>query len=210
MPSLRERVVLRLPVTWQWRLAQRREYEFAVRWLRGLQGIEIGGSAHNRYPVDAINVDRAAQKLPKYVAEERRMAGRVLPVDVVAEGDDLPFGDDAVDFVLASHVIEHFPDPIGALLEWHRVARRYVFLVVPHPDRTFDAGRPLTTIDDLLARHEAGLRSDEDRHWSVWTCESFVAFCEAIGLRVLATEDPDGKVGNGFAVVLDASAPVAT
>lgn len=205
MPSLRERVVLRLPQRWQWRLAQRHEYAFAVQWLGGLTGIEIGGSAHNRYPVDAINVDRAAVKDAKYLAEERRMAGRVLPVDIVASGDALPFADDSVDFVLASHVIEHFPDPIAALLEWRRVARRYVFLVVPHPDRTPDAGRPLTTLDELRERHRTGFTSDVDRHWSVWTCETFTELCEAIGLPVLATEDPDRKVGNGFAVVLDAA-----
>ena len=31
--------------------------------------------------------------------------------------------------------------------------------------------------------------------------------CEAVGLPVLETEDPDKKVGNGFAVVLAADGP---
>ncbi len=126
-----------------------------------------------------------------------------MPIDLVAPGDDLPFKDKTVDFVLASHVIEHFPDPVKALLEWERVARRYVFVVAPHRDRTFDAERPLTTVDELLERHATGFTSDEDRHWSVWTCESFVELCERIGLRVVETEDPDRKVGNGFAVVIE-------
>ena len=58
--------------------------------------------------------------------EEWDACGKKRPVDVVAPGDDLPFEDDSIDFVLASHVIEHFPDPIRALEEWVRVARRYV------------------------------------------------------------------------------------
>jgi len=193
-----------LPQRLRGRIAWRfgRGTALARRYLGGLKGIEIGGSAHNRYPVDAINVDRAAEKAIPYQDEERRLAGRVLPVDLVAEGDDLPLEDKSVDFVLASHVIEHFPDPIRALLEWERVARRYLFVVVPHRDRMFDWPREVDPVEHLLARHAQGLRSDEDRHWTVFTCESFVALCGAIGLRVVDTEDPDLKVGNGFAVVI--------
>ncbi len=55
-----------------------------------------------------------------------------------------------MDFVFASHVIEHFPDPIRALYEWVRVTRRYIVLVVPHRDRTFDADRPLTSVAELI------------------------------------------------------------
>lgn len=178
-------------------------YELAQRYLADLEGIEIGASAHNSFAVDAINVDRYASMDTVYKVEERRLSGVARPVDVVAPGDDLPFGDKSVDFVLASHVIEHFPDPIRALLEWERVARHYVFLVVPHRDRTFDAHRELTGVDELVDRYRSGFRSDEDRHWSVWTCETFVALCDAIGLRVAETEDPDRKVGNGFAVVIE-------
>ena len=174
----------------------------AVRYLGGLSGVEIGGSAHNRFPVDAINIDRYAQMDTIYKDEERRLSGRALAVDIVAPGDDLPLEDNSVDFVLASHVIEHFPDPIKALLEWERVASKYVFLVVPHRDRTFDSNRELTPVDELIERHASGFTSDEDRHWSVWSCESFVELCQRIGLHVVETEDPDKKVGNGFAVVI--------
>lgn len=130
----------------------------------------------------------------------------VAKVDIVAPGDDLPFDDDSQDFVFSSHVLEHFPDPIRALAEWQRVARRYVVAVVPHKERTFDADRPLSTVEELVERHRTGFSSDEDRHWSVWTCESFLEMCDAVGLRVIDSLDPDDKVGNGFAVVIDATA----
>ena len=164
--------------------------------------IEIGGAAHNRYPVDALNVDRAPKPDAAYRDAQMELAGEIARVDLVAEGDDLPLADKSTDFVLASHVIEHFPDPVGALLEWERVATRYLFIVVPHHERTFDADRPLTPVDELMRRHDEGLTSEEDRHWSVWDCAGFVDLCRAVGLEVVATEDPDRKVGNGFAVVV--------
>jgi len=175
---------------------------FARRHLDGLSGVEIGGAAHADFGVDVVNVDRYPSEDTVYKDEERRVTGRVRPIDVVASGDDLPFPDDSYDFVLASHVIEHFPDPIRALEEWRRVARRHLFLVVPHRDRTFDRDRPLTPLAELIARHEAGLVSDEDKHWSVWTCESFVELCDHLGLEVVARRDPDVPRGNGFALLL--------
>jgi SAM-dependent methyltransferase len=181
-----------------------RESALAHRWLDGLDGIEIGGAAHNDFGLHTINVDRYPGEDTVFKREERRVCGRTMPVDVVAPGDELPFSDDAFDFVLASHVIEHLCDPIRALEEWRRVARRFVFLVVPHRDRTFDRDRPLTPLSELIGRHARGLRSEEDRHWSVWTLETFAELCAYVGLPVLEALDPDDKTGNGFMVVLDA------
>ena len=186
-------------------LLRRRDSKFVTRYLKGLKGIEIGASAHNRYWLDAINVDRWGEDDTIYKREERRLALRAAKVDVVAPGDELPFDDDSHDFVFSSHVVEHFPDPIRALLEWQRVARRYVVVVVPHKERTFDSDRQLTSVEELVERHRTGFHTDEDVHWSVWTCESFVDMCERLGFCVVDHRDPDDKVGNGFVVVLDAS-----
>jgi SAM-dependent methyltransferase len=134
--------------------------------------------------------------------------GWAAPVDVVAEGDRLPFGEDEFDFLLASHVIEHMPDPIKALREWVRVASTYVFLVVPHRERTFDRDRPLTRLSELVERHEQGFESSEDQHWSVWSCETFLELCGHVGLPVLEYQDPDDIGRNGFAVLLDSSGSV--
>jgi len=186
-------------------LIKRKGSPFVTGYLKGLKGIEIGASSHNNYHLDALNVDRWAEMNTPYKKQERRIALHAAKVDVVAPGDDLPFEDDSQDFVFSSHVIEHIADPIGALLEWQRVARRYVVVVAPHRDRTFDAGRPLSTVEELLERHRTGFRSDEDLHWSVWTCESFLEMCAAAGLHLVDSLDPDDKIGNGFAVVIDAS-----
>jgi SAM-dependent methyltransferase len=182
-----------------------RQSAFVHRQLDGLEGIEIGASAHNDYGVNAINVDRYESMDTKYKQEEWNLCGRKRPIDLVAPGDELPLEDDSTDFILASHVLEHFPDPIRALKEWIRVARHKVVVVVPHRDRTFDRDRELTPVDDFVRKHEAGFTSAEDEHWSVWSRESFLEMCERFGFRVIDSLDPDDKVGNGFIVAIDAS-----
>lgn len=202
---VRKRLALLVPPTrLQARLRRRPLLRLAQDYLGGLQGIEIGGAAHNDFGVDALNVDRYDAMDTVYKDAEREVWGYAKPVDLVAPGHDLPLPDKSVDFVLASHVIEHVPDPIGGLLEWSRVARRYLFLVVPHRDRTFDRDRPLTPLAELVERHRTGFAPEEDRHWSVWTAETFVELCEHVGLEVLELRDPDTKGGIGFAVVLSA------
>lgn len=206
--TARKRLALLVPPTrLQARIRRRPLLRFTDSYLAGLHGIEIGGAAHNDFGLDALNVDRYDAMDTVYKDAEREVWGYAKPVDVVASGHQLPFADASADFVFASHVIEHIPDPIAALLEWRRVARRYVVLIVPHRDRTFDRDRPLTPVDELLERHRTRFASDEDRHWSVWSCESFVETCERAGLAVIATRDPDTRGGNGFAVVLDAATP---
>lgn len=133
------------------------ESELAHRLLDGMRGIEIGGAAHNAFGLDTWNVDLASHLDPaaeKYGLEQRRMCGEIMPVDVVAPGDQLPFRDDGLDFVISSHVIEHFFDPIAALKEWARVSTAYIFVICPQRDALgSDRAKPITPLDELLDRH---------------------------------------------------------
>ena len=47
-----------LRATVSWRLLRRQRSEFVSGYLTGMRGIEIGASSHNRFYLDAINVDR--------------------------------------------------------------------------------------------------------------------------------------------------------
>ena len=98
--------------------------KLANHYLGGLRGVEIGGAAYNNFFLQTINVDYTLR--PPTATMQLEWAGRVMPVDVVARADALPFPDGAFDFVLASHVAEHLPDPIKCLREWARVARRHI------------------------------------------------------------------------------------
>lgn len=53
----------------------------------------------------------------------------------------IEFPDDSMDMVFARHSLEHSPFPIISLMEWHRVARKYLGLVMPNPDNYTYVGR---------------------------------------------------------------------
>jgi hypothetical protein len=58
-----------------------------------LRGVEIGGASYNNFFLQTINVDYARQSAT--AGEQLLWAGRVMPVDVVARADALPFPDRA-------------------------------------------------------------------------------------------------------------------
>jgi ubiquinone/menaquinone biosynthesis C-methylase UbiE len=131
--------------------------KLATEYLEGLHGIEIGASTQNSYQLKrAINVDFSDEQGGNW----QDKACEPAVVNIVALGDDLPFKDGTLDYVLTSHVIEHFFDPAKALKEWHRVIKvgGYIFIVAPHKDRTFDKYREATSVDELIGRHTGKIK----------------------------------------------------
>jgi ubiquinone/menaquinone biosynthesis C-methylase UbiE len=189
-----------------------RESSLAHQLLDGLVGIEVGGSSHNSFGITGcLNVDYTDDMYTVFKEEERTTAGFALPVDVVAKGDHLPFPDESVDFVLSSHVLEHFWDPMGTIKEWLRIVRPggYVFMIVPHKERTFDKERPRTPLDETISKHKGqiprpplAITAEFGAHWSVWITQDCVDVCRHLGLNIVAVQDIDDKVGNGFTVVV--------
>ena len=181
-----------------------KESALAHKLLDGLEGLEIGGSAHNSFGLKTRNVDNT-NELTCFKQEEIKLCGTSLPVDIVSPGDHLPLEDNSVDFVVSSHVIEHFPDPIKALREWYRVVKPggYLYIIAPHKERTFDKERPRTTLAELIERHETGKQPEIlNEHCSVWITEDFVELIHWLGWNILHVQDIDDKVGNGFTVVV--------
>jgi len=182
-----------------------KESILAHKYLDGLKGIEIGGSAHNPFGLDTINVDKYAEMDTVFKLDEQKLCGEKLAVDVVANGDNLPFEDNSFDFVISSHVIEHFFDPIKALKEWHRVATKYIFIIVPNKNKTFDKDRKLTPFCELMDRHKGKSRdlSHIDTHHSVWDYFQFMRFMLEMEYKVVDSQPVDDKVGNGFTVIIN-------
>jgi SAM-dependent methyltransferase len=181
--------------------------QLALKYLEGLEGLEIGGSAHNHFGLNTKNVDFTGKMDTVFKRSEVELCGEALPVDIVASGDELPVPDESQDFVISSHVIEHFFDPIKTLQEWIRVVRPggYIFIIAPHKERTFDKERPRTTLKELIDRHEGRIPSlihDTDHHYSVWITEDLLELCQYLGLAVVEYQDVDDKVGNGFTIVV--------
>lgn len=180
------------------------ESALAHRYLDGLKGLEVGGSYHNPFGLDTKNVDYTEENY--YKGLERKFTGKTLPVDIIAPGDAIPLPDYSQDFIISAHVIEHFPDPIKALKEWYRLIRPggYIFMIVPHKERTFDKDEPRTTLQELIDRHEGKIvaRPNKNDHYSVWITEDMVELVKYFGWNLVEAQDVDDKVGNGFTIVI--------
>ncbi len=86
---------------------------------------EIADRVAQRYPEAFVTgIDLPDESLADHWSN-RRLAASFA--DIVA----LPYPDDTFDLVLAIEVLEHVPNPMGALRELARVARRDVVLSVP-------------------------------------------------------------------------------
>jgi SAM-dependent methyltransferase len=128
-----------------------------LRRLEG-SGIEIGafhsplavGPRATVEYVDLFQPEIARRFFPE-VPEE---AAIVVP-DIVAPADRLPLPASSQAFVLSSHLLEHLADPIGALVEWHRVLKPggTLFLRLPDQRGTFDKARARTRLTHLVQDH---------------------------------------------------------
>jgi len=74
--------------------------------------------------------------------------------------------DHSYDFVLSSHNLEHFANPVKALKEWQRVIRPGggLILVLPNGKRTFDHRREPTEVAHLLEDYERNTLEDDLTH----------------------------------------------
>jgi hypothetical protein len=84
------------------------ESKLAHELLGGLKGLEIGGSAHNAFGLDTLNVDYTNAMDTIFKKSEIEFCGVAMPVDLIADGDRIPVPDKSFHYIISSHVIEHF------------------------------------------------------------------------------------------------------
>jgi SAM-dependent methyltransferase len=192
------------------------EHGLAHQLLDGLRGLEIGAAAHNPFGLNARNVT-PREDYEFYAAESRKLGGEPAPVGIFAFGDDIPVPSVSEDFILSSHVVEHLPNVIDAFVEWNRIVRDggYVFMIVPLKGALpADGSRELTPLEHIIADYGNGATVDThpiDKvpggrmgHYHTFTPDSLLALVEwmkTAGLcdwDLVAREDVDTKVGNGF------------
>ena len=195
------------------------EHWLAHELLDGLSGLEIGAAAYNPFGLKTRNV--ASREGTEFYAEEQRALGvEPAPVDIWAMGDRIPVPDHSEDFILSSHVLEHLPNVIGAFLEWNRIVRHdgYVFMIVPLKGALpQDAERELTSLDhfvecyrqnwDLDTHPTEGVPGGRMGHYHTFTPDSLTDIVDWMRVnrlcdwKLVAREDVDSKVGNGFTLV---------
>jgi SAM-dependent methyltransferase len=164
-------------------LVSRRAW-LARRYLTG-DGLEIGAlnnpvplprGARARY-VDVASRQDSIRKFPAL------RPGDVVEVAYLTDGFSLnTVPSDRFDFVIANQLLEHAPNPIGALQQWWRVLRDcgILFCSVPIAGRGVDRGRPATSYQHMLddwRMQAAGRRADvkerNSAHYREW-----VLLCE--------------------------------
>lgn len=159
----------------------RKDYK---KYIRGV-GIEIG-ALHNPLnltglPVTKISyVDRmSSADLRKQYPELNDLP--LVPVDLIDDGSGLfQIPDGSLDFIIANNLIEHMDNPILALQNWYRKLRPSGILYMAVPDKrfTFDADRPLTTVQHLLEDYQAPTGEQKQRNF-----QHFVETAEIIEKR---------------------------
>ena len=124
------------------------------RYLAG-DGIEIG-ALHRPLPLSAAArvkyVDRLDLPGLRHNYPELKNFPFV-PVDIIADGEILArLPDGQLDFIIASHVLEHTENPLGTIRNHLRKLRPggWIYYGVPCRECGFDINRPLTTFEHLV------------------------------------------------------------
>ncbi|MFL5844671.1 MAG: methyltransferase domain-containing protein [Solirubrobacteraceae bacterium] len=155
----------------QWLYARTRE-RVGRRFLAG-EGIEIG-ALHSPFPLPAGARVRYVDRLTTAQLREEypELAGEPFAeVEIVDDGATLAtVADGSQDFVIASHVLEHLQDPIGALRRHVAVLRPGGTLLLAMPDRRtgIDTRRSPVTLEHLQADHADGGAASRARHYREW------------------------------------------
>jgi SAM-dependent methyltransferase len=152
----------------------------AVRpFVEGKKGLEIGGPSaafqrwlkpipiyHRVESLDNCDLSRVTTWTTHedaYRFSPHKPSGKNIFVDA---SDLSCIADQSYDFVLSSHNLEHFANPVKALHEWKRVTRPGggLILVLPNHLRTFDHRRSPTTVDHMFEDFRRGTAEDDLFH----------------------------------------------
>ncbi len=88
-------------------------------------------------------------------------------VDYIADAHSLPqIPSGSMDYVCASHVLEHLTNPIRAILEWLRILKPggILWLKIPDKEKTFDRPRKRTTLAHLIEDFKNNPKADDPAH----------------------------------------------
>lgn len=97
------------------------------------------------------------------------------------EALDQYYSPDSFDLVIASHVLEHVPNPTLALLQLASVSRNWVLIALPNPVRP----------SRLLQYLKGKLHADHPTHCQVWDAGHLANFIETFGHLKVYQWQPD-------------------
>jgi len=177
-------------------------FQLVINSLRDKSGIEFGGPTElfsslqygmNLYPY--VNLDGGNIIKNNYFQSNlgsNFLYGQKLgsQYDVDCTNEDQVKKLNKYDFVLTSHAIEHFANPIHTLKLWKKYLLNsggYVLSIIPDYQYCFDRKRPLTSMDHLVSDYMEGIGEDDKTHieeqkelhdWSCGGHPQFYELCE--------------------------------
>lgn len=130
--------------------------------LRGKDGIEIGGPSRIFERGNILPVYPIIRGLEH--CNIKGGAGIKYQCDA-SELSEIP--SKKYDFVISSHTLEHFANPLKALSEWLRILKDggILLLILPDKNWTVDHKRPITSLGHLIEDHKKGTGEDDASHF---------------------------------------------
>lgn len=131
------------------------------RYLRGVEFGPLSRPLALKKDTEVYYIDHCSTEELKaiYAGNAEADADKIVDVDFVSQGQPLAeiIGNKApLDYVVASHVIEHVPDLAGWLLDTHASLKEggTLYLVVPDKRFTFDLHRRTASFEEVQAAHQ--------------------------------------------------------
>jgi SAM-dependent methyltransferase len=161
-----------------------RSFHTVLSFVAGKKGLEIGGPStafqkwfqplpiyHRVESLDNCDISRVTTwttHADAYTFSPHKRPGKNIFVDA---SDLSCITDRSYDFVLSSHNLEHFANPVKALCEWKRVTRPGggLILLLPNYLRTFDHRRSPTTVDHMFQDFREDTPEDDLFRWRSFT-----------------------------------------
>ena len=108
----------------------------------------------------------------EFTNEAIRIARQMNPSVEYIQGDiaQMPFQDNSFDIVICTEVLEHLEKPESALKELIRVAKKFLFITVPH--------EPWFCLGNLLVLKNVSRLGNPIDHINHWSKKSFQAFLQ--------------------------------
>jgi SAM-dependent methyltransferase len=191
-------------------------------------GIELGAAVHNPFDLpdcrfvatcDGVNYlhPQDLRDYEFYKQNQIDLANEVAPVHLIGDFQKIDVPDGSFDYVISSHVIEHVPNLIAALVESARVLKNGGVFFCLFPKRNADSGdvtRALTSLDQHIDNYRKNITMSDmpldtwRGNYQVFSLQSMIAVVNYINAQgignwiIESVEETDSKVGNGHTIVL--------
>jgi SAM-dependent methyltransferase len=141
--------------------------EYLSSQLHG-QGIEFG-AGNSPFPIPpTVKVLYADRSSVAELHERKVFDSEVVPLDLLSDLEAMPGIDEgSLDFIIASHVIEHTTNPLLALKSAYLKLRSggKFLIVIPDKAATFDRTRALTPLSHIIWDFEQPSRERDFEHY---------------------------------------------